>query len=99
MKRVIKTVAVHLFFIIFFALFYYYFSTHFEKNDPKACKNYKCDSELELMIDFLLFSTTIQAGVGINELSPISIYGKVFMILQQIIMISINVITIYVFTL
>jgi len=99
MKRVFKTVAVHLFFIIFFAIFYYYFSTHFEKNTPNKCKNYKCDTELDLMVDFLLFSTTIQAGVGINELSPTSIYGKIFMILQQLIMISIHVITLYVFTL
>lgn len=98
MKRVIKTVAVHLFFIIFFAIFYYYFSTHFEKNTPNTNKNYKCDTELDLIIDFLLFSTTIQAGVGISELSPNSIYGKIFMILQQLIMISINVITIYIFT-
>ena len=98
MKRVVKTLAVHLFFIIFFAIFYYYFSTHFEKNTPNKYKNYNGDTELDLMIDFLLFSTTIQAGVGINELSPTSIYGKIFMILQQLIMISINVITIYVFT-
>lgn len=101
MRRVIKTLAIHLFLIIFFAIFYYYFSTHFEKNTQNTsnkCKNYKCNSQLELMIDFLLFSTTIQAGVGISEFSPISVYGKVFMILQQLIMISINVITIYLFT-
>jgi len=96
MKRVIKTVAVHLFFIIIFTMVYYYFSTHFEKNTPTECKNYKDGTEI---IDFLLFSTTIQAGVGLNELSPTSTYGKMVIILQQLIMISINVITIYVFTL
>jgi len=109
MKRVLQTLAIHLFCIFFFAFFYYYFSKHFEKNTPNKCKNndknndkngqnYKCDSGLDLIIDVLLFSTTIQAGVGISELSPISIQGKLFMILQQLIMISINVITIYVFT-
>ena len=102
MKRVLKTLAIHLFCILFFAIFYYYFSTHFEKNIQNKCNNNcnngKNDSGLELIIDFLLFSTTIQAGVGINELSPISILGKVMMILQQLIMISINVLTIYVFT-
>ena len=102
MKRVIKTVASHLFFIIFFTIFYYYFSTHFEKNTPNApneCKNYNCDTEVNTIIDFLLFSTTIQAGVGLNEMSANSNYGKIIMILQQLIMISINVITIYIFTL
>ena len=99
MKRVLKTVASHLFFIIFFTMFYYIFSAHFEKNTPNKCKKYNCDNEVNTIIDFLLFSTTIQAGVGLNEISPISNYGKIFIIMQQLIMISINVITIYVFTL
>jgi hypothetical protein len=99
MKRVIKTVAAHLFFIIFFTMFYYIFSRHFEKNTSNKCKKYNCDNEVNTIIDFLLFSTTIQSGVGLNELSPISNYGKIFIIMQQLIMISINVITIYFFTL
>ena len=93
MKRVLKTLAIHLFCIFFFAFFYYYFSIHFDNNKLK-----KCDSKLESLIDFFLFSTTIQAGVGISDILPISIYGKLFMILQQLIMISISVIMIYVFT-
>lgn len=97
MKRVIKTLAIHLFLIILFSIIYYSFSSHFEKTTPNKCKNENCYSELEIIIDFLLFSTTIQAGVGLNEISPTSVYGKIFMILQQLIMISINLITIYVF--
>ena len=91
MKRVVKTLAIHLFCIIFFAIFYYYFSTHFINN-----KHY--NSKIDTIIDFFLFSTTIQAGVGISEILPISIYGKLLMILQQLIMISISVLTIYSFT-
>ncbi len=98
MKRVLKTLAIHLMLIIIFTGFYYYFSSHFEKNTPNKCKKYNCTNEVNTIIDFLLFSTTIQAGVGLNDISPISSYGKVFMILQQLLMISINVITIYVFT-
>lgn len=94
MKKVLKTLAIHLFCIIFFAFFYYYFSIHFDNNKLK----HKYDSKLETLIDFFLFSTTIQAGVGISDILPISIYGKLFMILQQLIMISISVIMIYVFT-
>ena len=94
MKKVLKTLAIHLFCIVFFAFFYYYFSTHFNNNKLK----HNNDSNLESLIDFFLFSTTIQAGVGISDILPISIYGKLFMILQQLIMISISVIMIYVFT-
>jgi len=94
MKKVLKTLAIHLFCIVFFAFFYYYFSTHFNNNKLK----HNNDSKLESLIDFLLFSTTIQAGVGISDILPISIYGKLLMILQQLIMISISVIMIYVFT-
>jgi len=90
MRIVVRTLAVHLFCIIFFAFFYYYFSTHFNIN------NYK--SKIDTTIDCFLFSTTIQAGVGISEILPISIYGKLIMILQQLIMISINVITLYLLT-
>jgi hypothetical protein len=104
MKRVVKTLAIHFFFIILFTFIYYYFSNHFDKNtlskskNDNGQKNYNSDSGLDLIIDFLLFSTTIQAGVGLSELYPISIQSKIIMILQQLIMISIHVITIYVFT-
>jgi hypothetical protein len=90
MRIVVKTLAIHLFCILFFAFLYYYFSIHFDNN-----KHYKCESSI---IDFFLFSTTIQAGVGISDILPISVYGKLFMIIQQLLMISISVITIYVFT-
>jgi hypothetical protein len=59
---------------------------------------YTRESKLDSIIDFLLFSTTIQAGVGVSDILPISLYGKILMILQQLILISISVITIYVFT-
>ena len=98
MKRVLKTLSLHLFLIIIFTMFYYYFSNHFEKNTPNKCKNYDCDNEVNTLIDFLLFSTTIQVGVGLNEMSPTSVYSKLFIILQQLIMLSIHVITIFIFT-
>jgi len=91
MRIVVKTLAIHLFCILFFAFFYFYFSTHFDNK-------YNSESPLEKIIDFLLFSTTIQAGVGISDILPISVYGKILMILQQLLMISISVITIYIYT-
>lgn len=95
MRIVVKTLSVHLFCILFFAFFYSFFSTHFNNNKEK---NYNRKSKLDSIIDFLLFSTTIQAGVGLSDILPISIYGKILMIIQQLLMISINVTTIYVYT-
>jgi len=98
MRRVLQTLAIHVLCIIFFAFFYYYFSIHFDNNKQNKFNNYNRESKIDSIIDFLLFSTTIQAGVGISDILPISIYGKLFMILQQLILISISVITIYFFT-
>ena len=97
MRKVVQTVMIHLACIICFAFFYYYFSIHFDNNNQNKIKH-KGESKLESLIDFLLFSTTIQAGVGISDILPNSVYGKMLMILQQLILISISVITIYVFT-
>ena len=107
MIRVVKTLAIHIFCILFFTCFYYYFSIHFDNNKQinqnKQIKQNKFqyyieESNVDSILDFFLFSTTIQSGVGITDILPISVYGKILMIIQQLIMISISVITIYVFT-
>ena len=98
MRIVVKTLAIHLFCIIFFAFFYYKFSIHFDNNNNNNNNNSEYKLDLDSIIDFFLFSTTIQAGVGISNILPNSIYGKIIMIVQQLIMISISVITIYVYT-
>lgn len=59
----------------------------------------KKNKKYSTFTDFLLLSTTIQAGVGISDLFPISFYGKIAVILQQFILIMTHVITLYVFTL
>ena len=98
MKRVVQTLAIHVFCILFFAFFYYYFSIHFDNNRQDKFTYYNSEAKIDSVIDFLLFSTTIQAGVGISDILPISVYGKILMITQQLTMISISVITIYIFT-
>jgi hypothetical protein len=89
MKIVVRTVCFHILCIIFFAYFYYQFKDHFQRHVREDF----------VFLDYLLLSTTIQAGVGISDLYPISFYGKLLMILQQLIMIMVHVITLYVFTL
>ena len=98
MRVIFHTLAVHLFFIIFFAYLYYYFSSHFDNNKAIKFNPYNEESTLDTIIEYFLFSTTIQAGVGISEIVPISNYAKLLMIIQQLIMLSIHIITIYAFT-
>ena len=50
------------------------------------------------IIDYLLLSTTIQSGVGISDLYPTTFYGKLTMIIQQLVLIMTHVFTIYIFT-
>ena len=89
MKIVIRTVLFHILCILFFALFYFYFKDHFQR---------KVNEEFTTL-DYLLLSTTIQAGVGISDIYPISFYGKIIMIMQQILMIMTHVVTLYIFNL
>lgn len=88
MKIFIRTVFFHILCILIFALFYFYFQDHFHH---QFRDNFD-------FLDYFLLSTTIQAGVGISDIYPISFYGKIIMIMQQFIMIMTHVFTIYVFT-
>ena len=98
MKRVIQTLLIHLCCILLFAYLYYYSATHFNNNKQNILKPYTSESTLESMVDFLRFSTTIQSSVGMTDISPISVYGKILTIIQQFMMMSINVIALYIFS-
>jgi hypothetical protein len=89
MKIVIRTLVFHYLCIIFFA--FMYLSIHEQFINTKKTKLG--------MIDFVLFSTTIQAGVGNSHVYPMSDMPKIIMIIQQILMISTHVVSIYFFTL
>ena len=94
MKLVIRTVLFHTLCIILFAVIYLYLSDHFDSNNGNSKnKNYTT------FTDFLLLSTTIQAGVGISNLYPLSYYSKIIVIIQQMLMLFTHVITLYIFTL
>lgn len=94
MKIIIRTVFFHTICILFFALLYLYLSDHFDSN-IESNKNKKYNT----FTDFLLLSTTIQAGVGVSDLFPVSYFSKITVIIQQYLMLLTNVITLYVFTL
>ena len=88
MKIAIRTVLFHILCILIFALFYYYFRNDF-KTEVK--ENYT-------LLDYIFLSTTIQAGVGLTDMYPIDFYGKLIMIIQQLVLIMTHVFTIYIFT-
>jgi hypothetical protein len=90
MKIVIRTVIFHFVCILFFAFLYYYFKDNLH---PKPL-----DKDLHA-VDYLLLSITIQTGVGISDIYPVSFYGKIIMIIQQFSMLLTHVFTLYVFTL
>jgi|1048.fasta_scaffold10833_4 hypothetical protein len=91
MKLVIRTFFFHILCIIIFAIAYNYNSENFDVLDT--------NNKTATFLDYLLFSTTIQAGVGFSYLIPISVIGKITIILQQLLMLFTHVITLYIFTL
>ena len=88
MKIVLRTVFFHFLCIAGFGMIYFYLKEDFTEKE---------EANLEV-IDYLLLSTTIQAGVGISDIYPTSFYGKLTMIIQQIIMICTHVFTLYILT-
>lgn len=90
MKLVIRTLIFHLLCVIVFTIVYFNLSKEFNNQDS---------GEARTLMDFILFATTIQAGVGVSHLFPITTIGKIIVTLQQIIMICVNVIILYIFTL
>lgn len=89
MKLLIRSFVVHILCIIVFALIYSNISEEFHFMD----KNKKS------FVDYILLSTTIQAGVGISQLYPLSLYSKIVLITQQLFMLFTHIITLYIFTL
>ena len=95
MKIVIRTVFFHFCCILFFGLIYLIFKDGFSR-DPAYTVDNKKEPEI---IDCLFLATTVQAGVGYSDLYPITNLAKTILIIQQFIMISTNVVLLYIFTL
>ncbi len=93
MKLVLRTLIFHLISIIIFAYIYLHLSDQFQSENEERHKKYNS------CLDYFLLSTTIQVGVGISDLYPISHYSKIAVIIQQFLMLMTHIITLYVFTL
>jgi len=92
MKIVFATILFHLLCIIFFSIIYIYLKKGFINNANSSLKN-----DIKL-IDIIMFSTTIQAGVGLTNLLPNSFYLKLVTITQQLSMICSYVFILYIIT-
>ena len=90
MKFLFRSIFFHFICILIFTLLYNTFSVSFDNTNH---------TNRTTILDFLLLSTTIQAGVGISGFYPINATGKLLMTLQQMLMLSNNVFTLYLFTL
>jgi hypothetical protein len=68
---------------------YYYFKHQLASNSKENFSIMEC----------IFLSTTIQAGVGITDITPTAFHTQLLMMAQQFIMIMGNVFTVYIFTL
>ena len=95
MKLVIKTVTFQVFCVLLFTLVYIAYKNDFVR-DPSFTPN---KTPIPDLLDCFFLATTVQAGVGYSDLIPTTTISKILLIIQQFIMISANVFTLYIFTL
>ena len=90
MQIIFRTLLFHFICIIIFTILYASFAEDYNEKDEGegATTN-------NTFVDFLLLSTTIQAGVGISNMYPLNSIGKIIMIFQQLIMMSSNLFALY----
>ena len=89
MKIVFATIFFNFLCIIFFGMIYFYLKKEFINNV------YKNDIKL---IDIIMFSITVQAGVGLTNIFPNSFNSKLVTIIQQLTMICSYVFILYIIT-
>jgi hypothetical protein len=79
-----------MFCIVLFTIIYYSLDTQFDNLINKQKNS---------LIDFFQLSTTIQAGVGVTNLTPKTPYSKIALISQQFVMLTSHLFSLYIFTL
>ena len=96
MKEVFATIIFNFACIVVFSIIYIYLEDHFIcRSDKYKLGNQECKNKK--IIDFVMFATTVQAGVGLSDLLPNTFLSKVVIILQQFIIISSYLFIIYFF--
>ena len=89
MEHVLASFFFHVFFAIIFSLIYYWIGV---SNFQFSADNYRQPT----YTDFLSFSTSIQAGVGISNLNPNTELCNIILTIQQFLLIATNVFLVYI---
>ena len=89
MKIIFGTIFFNFLCIFFFSMIYIYLKNEFINNTNNDIK----------LIDIIMFTTTVQSGVGITNLLPNSFNSKLVTIIQELTMICSYVIILYIITL
>ena len=92
MIAVFKTFIFQIFCILIFSMLYWMNSDGFQSEFADRRK------EKITYVDHLFTAVTLQASVGFTELYPITTKTKILVILQQFIMISSNILILYLFS-
>jgi hypothetical protein len=94
MKIVIASLIFHLVSILLFSVIYFFLESHFIRDEIYKINN-KNKPEI---IDCLFLAVTIECGVGYSDLYPVTNLSKSMLIIQQLSMISMNILLLYILT-
>ena len=86
MKPIVKGVLTNLGCMVIFAIIYIILKNHFKQNN-----------DIVENMDCLLFSASIQSGCGFTHLNPSTNLSKIIVFIQIIILISINIVPIFIY--
>lgn len=87
MKIAIRTICFHFFCIIIFTFIYRYISIEL-KDTEKSMVSF---------IDYLYLSVAIQSGTGFSQITPKNDIGRIFIIIQELVLICTHVLTLHFF--
>jgi len=102
MKEIFGALLLNFISICIFCTIYFYLKDDFIYNISEKFSNLKLNSnfnEKVKLIDIIMYTTSIQAGVGLTNIMPNTFQSKFFTIIQQYLMISSNLIILYFFAL
>ncbi len=89
MRLIVASFLLNLFLVIIFGFIYWKYNDQFSK------ENFGDVLIKGDWLDYFYLSVTIQAGVGYKGLTPITNIGKILLMIQQMTMITTNIIVMY----
>jgi len=96
MKQILSAILLNFISILIFCMIYIFLKDDFIYIESDKINN--LNKKIQI-IDLIMYTSTIQSGVGLTNLMPNSFKVKVFTIMQQYLMISFNFFILYFFAL